>query len=224
MRSSSRHAALALGLVLSGSLVLAETRVVAEPTAKDDAPKAPNNTEQRTPEQSEPSVTPPSEAEATKKHTAQGSMSDADKQWLNALLAGLGASEAQLKLVERTAERQARVMNALAREDLDKAMATYCPVGDTVLGVFDPKKSDAANVERMTSELVAQLPAARQLGCLNHIYNDDVYSVDVKLEDIPEARRAELVRAAQEAEKAGRIERFRHPPSHPGSYHFEFAR
>jgi len=167
---------------------------------------------------------PTKPAEAKKKHTAAGTMSEADEKWLSALLAGVDAKEAHLELVERTAERQARVMNALAKEDLEKARATYCPAGDSVLEVFDPKQSDSVNVQRMTAELISQLPTARQLGCLNHIYNEDVYSVDVPLDDVPEAQRSKLAEAAQEAEQAGRIERFLQPPKHPGSYHFEFKR
>ena len=74
----------------------------------------------------------------------------------------------------------------------------------------------------MERELEAQLPEARKQGCLSHVAREEVYSVDVDIDQIAEARRAAFVEAAQQAVKEGKVERFLQPPVHPGAFHFEF--
>lgn len=140
------------------------------------------------------------------------------------LLAKVGAERAKLDVVERTPERQTRVMYDLAKEDLAHAQDMYCSAGDAVLEVFDPKRSEADNLARMQAELMSQLPAARELGCLNHIKNDDVYAVDVAVELVDESKHSSLIQHAKAAVESGQLARFLHPPRHPGAFHFELAR
>ncbi len=155
---------------------------------------------------------------------APSALSDSEKAMLVGILAKAGAEDARLRVVERTATRQTRVMYALAKEDLERALAMYCPAGDAVLERFDPKQDEATNLRRMEAELLEQLPRARELGCLNHIKNDDVVVVDVAAEAVAESRYPDLVAAAQAAVSAGKLERFLFPPSHPGAFHFEIPR
>jgi hypothetical protein len=143
---------------------------------------------------------------------------------LRALLEPVGAGDAKLERVERTIEKQTRVMYDLARADVQHAKDMYCDPGDAVIDRYDPKASEAENLAKMKAELVAQLPRARELGCLNHVENDQVYSVDVAIDAIAEDRRPAFVEAAQRAVKAGKVERFLQPPTHPDAYHFEFLR
>src|SRR5690606_36554799 len=81
-------------------------------------------------------------------------LTDAERATLVGILAKAGAEDATLKVVERTAARQARVMYALAKEDIEHARDMYCPAGDAVLERFDPKQGEAANVARMEEELL----------------------------------------------------------------------
>lgn len=143
---------------------------------------------------------------------------------LKELLSAAGAPDARMKRVERTLERQTRVMYDLARADLAHAHDMYCDAGDAVLDRFDAKLSESENLSRMQAELSAQLPRARELGCLNHIENDQVFSVDVAVDELEEGRRQSFEEAARKAVKDGRAERFLTPPSHPDAYHFEFRR
>jgi hypothetical protein len=124
----------------------------------------------------------------------------------------------------RSAERQARIMCDLAIKDVEAAKDMYCSAGDAVIDRFDPNKSREANIRTMQEELLAQLPAARSIGCLDHIANDLVYAVDVDSEAIPSEHHAELVNLAKRAVRAGELHAFRHPPSHRGAFHFEFDR
>jgi hypothetical protein len=136
----------------------------------------------------------------------------------------VGVEAPSLRRVERSMERQTRVMYDLARADLENARDMYCDAGDKVLDRFDPKLSETENLSRMQTELSVQLPRARELGCLNHIENDQVLAVDVPVEQVEPARREAFEAAAHKAVKAGRAERFLTPPTHPGAYHFEFRR
>lgn len=147
-----------------------------------------------------------------------------DEALIVGLLAKVGAEDATLRVVERTAARQARVMYDLATNDLQHARDMYCSAGDAVLDVFDPKRSQADNLARMQAELLSQLPTARELGCLNHIENADVYAVDVAAEQIPESKYQTLIDGANAAVDAGKLARFLYPPRHPGAFHFELAR
>ncbi len=191
------------------------------PSSKTEAPNRAENGD-RTDD------TAPDDAEknAPKKElpAAPGDLSDAEKAMLVGILAKAGAEDARLRVVERTATRQTRVMYALAKEDLERALAMYCPAGDAVLERFDPKQDEATNLRRMEAELLEQLPRARELGCLNHIKNDDVVVVDVAADAVAESRYPDLVAAAQAAVSAGKLERFLFPPSHPGAFHFEIPR
>ncbi len=159
-----------------------------------------------------------------KSESSDPSLTDDARATIVGILAKVGAEDAQLKVVERTSERQARVMYALAREDVERALGMYCSAGDAVIQRFDPKQGEAQNLANMEAELQKQLPHARELGCLNHIKNDEVVTVDVALEAVPESRYEDLLRVAKAAIKAGRLERFLYPPSHPGSFHFELTR
>jgi dihydroxyacid dehydratase/phosphogluconate dehydratase len=76
----------------------------------------------------------------------------------------------------------------------------------------------------MLEALVAVLPKAREMGCLNHVRNDDVITVDVSLDSVPEAQRPALVKAGEAAVAAKKVERFLAPPREPESFHFEFKR
>lgn len=143
---------------------------------------------------------------------------------LTGLLDSVGASGAKLRRVERTIERQTRVMYDLARSDVEHAKEMYCDPGDAVIDRYDPKASETENLARMKAELEAQLPRAREIGCLNHIENEQVFSVDVALDAVPEGKRAEFVQAAEGLVKSGQVQRFLQPPTHPDGYHFEFER
>jgi hypothetical protein len=154
----------------------------------------------------------------------RSTIAPADEQLVRKLLLDVGAENAPMKVVERSATRQAKVMYALAVEDLEKAQATYCDAGDAVLNRFNPHDTRDANVEAMKAELLRQLPRARELGCLNHIENTEVYTIDVHLTDVPAAKHEALAAAASEAVKTGKLDRFLQPPRHPGAFHFEFRR
>ena len=143
---------------------------------------------------------------------------------LRKLLSDVAAEGARLERVERSVERQTRVMYDLARSDLAHARDMYCDAGDAVLDRFDAKASEAENLTRMQAELEEQLPRARELGCLNHVENDEVFSVDIAMEAIPEAGREAFEKAARQAVREREVERFLAPPLHPEAYHFEFRR
>jgi hypothetical protein len=143
---------------------------------------------------------------------------------LSELFAAAGVSNATPRRVERSLERQTRVMYDLARSDTERARQMYCDAGDAVIDKFDAKLSPADNLSRMQAELVVQLPRARELGCLNHVENDQVFAVDVALEQVEEGRRQAFEQAARKAVSEKRVERFLVPPTHPDAYHFEFRR
>jgi len=148
----------------------------------------------------------------------------ADRAILSKLLSDVGLDGAKVASVERTPERQARVMYDLAKKDLEAAKEMYCDAGDAVLERFKPDASRDANLRVMVEELMDQLPRARELGCLNHIKNDEVYAVDIDVEEVPEAKREKLIEAAKALVKAKKIERFLFPPRDPDAFHFEFKR
>ena len=147
-----------------------------------------------------------------------------DRVLLNRLLKSVGVKKAKITSLERTPERQARVMYDLARKDLDAAKDMYCPAGDAVLEKFDAAKNKQKNLDAMKQELINQLPRARELGCLNHIKNDDVYAVDIGIGQIPQDKHEAFIRAATKAVKQKQLERFLHPPRDPEAFHFEFKR
>jgi hypothetical protein len=153
-----------------------------------------------------------------------GELSTTDRALLNDLLTQAGASAATVRSMERSPERQVAVMLRLAQEDLVKAKAMYCSLGDRVLERFDATASVEKNQAAMLEALVAVLPQAREAGCLNHIRNSDVLSLDVAAADVPEGQRATLVKAAEAAVSAGKIARFLAPPREPDAFHFEFKR
>lgn len=146
------------------------------------------------------------------------------EQLLRALLKKVGADDAELRRVERTPRRQARVMYDLARDDVERAKKMYCDAGDAVIDKFDPQAEREANLRVMEKELLEQLPRAREIGCLNHVENDQVYSVDVKVGEIPGEHHAAFVAEAERAVAEGKVERFLQPPRHPDAFHFEFKR
>lgn len=143
---------------------------------------------------------------------------------LSAILQQAGVKGVKARSMERTPERQVRVMLNLAEEDIEGARAMYCDAGDEVLAHFDVKASRDKNAEAMLQTLLAVLPRAREMGCLNHVRNPDVVSVDVAAEEVPQDRREALVKAAEAAVAAKKLERFLAPPREPGAYHFEFKR
>lgn len=153
---------------------------------------------------------------------AETTISVAHRRLLRRLLDKAGAGDAELVVVERTPEQQTRVMYDLAREDRQRAIDTYCKAGDRVVEVFDPELSEAENLTRMQAELMRQLPYARELGCLNHVRNDDIYAVDVAEDQVPNPEA--LIKVASKAVSDGRLERFLGPPRHPAAYHFELTR
>lgn len=155
---------------------------------------------------------------------APGELAPADRALLTDLLAQVGASGATLRSVERTPEGQVAVMLRLAQQDMTKAKAMYCSAGDRVLERFDAAASAEKNHAAMLETLVAVLPQAREAGCLNHIRNGDVVSVDVLVNDIPEAQRAAFVKGAEALVKSGKVARFLAPPREPDAFHFEFKR
>lgn len=178
-----------------------------------------------TPEKPTPekSTAPPS-AGAPSSKAGLAALSEADRAWLKELLTHAAAADAKPRSNERSPEQQVAVMLRLAQQDLDKAKAMYCAAGDRVLERFEPKASAEKNASVMLETLIAVLPEARAAGCLNHIRNKDVVSVDIKLDDIPEARRDSLVKAAEAGVSAGKIVRFLAPPREPDAFHFEFKR
>ena len=143
---------------------------------------------------------------------------------LATILQQAGVKQVKARSVERTPERQVRVMLNLAREDMERAKSMYCDAGDEVLAHFDAKASRDKNEAAMLQSLLAVLPRAREMGCLNHVRNSDVISVDVLAEDVPEEKREALVKAAEAAVVAKKLERFLAPPREPEAYHFEFKR
>lgn len=156
--------------------------------------------------------------------TTPGGIAEQDAKFLRKLLESVGAKDAKLRRVERTIKKQTRVIYDLAKEDVQRAKDMYCDAGDAVIDVYDQKASEAQNLERMRAELLTQLPRARELGCLNHIENDEIYAVDVAVELLSEERRAAFVAAAKKAVSEGKAERFLQPPRHPDAFHFEFRR
>lgn len=153
-----------------------------------------------------------------------GELSNDDQLLLTELLNKAGIKQAKVRSVERTPERQVRVMLNLAIEDLDAAKAMYCQAGDEVLSHFDPKATREQNQTTMLQALVAALPKAREIGCLNHIRNDEVVSVDVGASELSSEQQAALIKVAEAAVAAKRIERFLAPPREPEAFHFEFRR
>jgi hypothetical protein len=153
-----------------------------------------------------------------------GELPAVDRDVLVALLHEAGVKQAKVRSVERSPERQVKVMLELASADLEHAKAMYCQAGDEVLSRFDPNATREKNHAVMLEALVAILPKAREIGCLNHVRNDDVITVDVSVESVPEAQRAALVKAGEAAVVAKKLERFLAPPREPDSFHFEFKR
>lgn len=153
-----------------------------------------------------------------------GELPTEDRDVLAALLREAGVKQAKVRNVERSPERQVKVMLELASADLENAKAMYCPAGDEVLARFDAKASRETNQAAMLDTLVAVLPKAREIGCLNHVRNADVITVDVSVESIPEGQRAALIKAGDAAVAANKVERFLKPPQEPDSFHFEFKR
>lgn len=148
-----------------------------------------------------------------------------DKKVLISLLKSIKLFRARVRSMERTPEKQAKVMYALAKDDLEHAKDMYCPAGDAVLEKFNAKKSKEWNVQAMREELIAQLPRARELGCLNHVKNDEVYAVDIPVTSVPEGKRQAFIDAAKRAVRRGQAERFfLHPAGDPDAFHFEFRR
>lgn len=143
---------------------------------------------------------------------------------LSAILQQAGVKGVKARSMERTPERQVRVMLNLAEEDMERAKAMYCDAGDEVLAHFDAKASREKNAEVMLRALLSVLPRAREMGCLNHVRNPDVVSVDVAAEEVPEDKREALIKAAEAAVAGKKLERFLAPPREPGAYHFEFKR
>lgn len=207
---------LPLGLPLAfGACLLASSALGGEPAAPTSEGKA----------NADADTARHSEDEASKAQPkAPSGIAEADFKRLQQWLASVGAGDAPVKLMARSPERQARIMYTLAAEDVDAAREMYCDAGDAVINRFDPSKSRDTNIATMQQELIAQLPEARNIGCLDHIENDDVYAVDVDAEAVPSDRHAELVATSKRAVAAGELHAFRHPPSHRGAFHFEFNR
>ena len=153
-----------------------------------------------------------------------GELPAEDRDVLVAVLREAGVKQAKVRSVERSPERQVKVMLELASSDMEHAKAMYCQAGDEVLARFDPNASREKNLAVMLEALVAILPKAREIGCLNHVRNDDVITVDVSLESVPEAQRTALIKAGEAAVAAKKVERFLAPPREPESFHFEFRR
>lgn len=153
-----------------------------------------------------------------------GELPEADRGVLAELLGQAGIKQAKVRSVERSPERQVRVMLQLATEDLEHAKAMYCQAGDEVLTRFDPKATREQNQSAMLEALLAVLPKAREMGCLNHVRNDDVITVDVETEGMSEAQQAALAKAGEGALAAKKVERFLAPPREPNAFHFEFQR
>jgi dihydroxyacid dehydratase/phosphogluconate dehydratase len=93
-----------------------------------------------------------------------------------------------------------------------------------VLAQFEPNATREKNHAVMLKALLGVLPKAREAGCLNHVRNDDVISVDVSTQDVPSAQWEAVVKAAEAAVAAKKVERFLAPPREPEAFHFEFAR
>lgn len=189
--------------------------------------------EKAAPTEDKPSPAPPKDAPAGHEKGSAGDgtgsgvgsgIAEADSQLLVGLLKVAGAEGAKLSKVERTVERQTRVMYDLARSDVEQAKAMYCDAGDAVIDAFDAQAGEVQNLARMQGVLEAQLPRARELGCLNHVENTEVYSVDIAFDSIPEAGREAFEAASRSAVKEGRAVRFLGPPRHPGAFHFEFRK
>lgn len=155
---------------------------------------------------------------------ALGGLSDVDRQVLIDVLRQAGVKQVKARSIERTPERQVRVMLNLAEADMENAKSMYCDAGDEVLAHFDAKATREKNQAAMLQVLVEVLPKAREMGCLNHVRNDDIVSVDVAVDEVPEAQRGALVKAAEAAVAEKKLERFLAPPREPQSFHFEFKR
>lgn len=153
-----------------------------------------------------------------------GDLPEADQSVLAELLGQAGIKQAKVRSVERSPERQVRVMLQLATEDIENAKAMYCQAGDEVLTRFDPKATREQNQSVMLETLLSVLPKAREMGCLNHVRNDDVIAVDVEAEGLSEAERAALTKAGEGALATKQVERFLAPPREPNAFHFEFRR
>lgn len=153
-----------------------------------------------------------------------GELSDSSRKVLTEIFRKAGVSQVKARSVERTPERQVTVMLNLAIEDLERAKAMYCDAGDEVLAQFDPNATREKNHAVMLKTLLGVLPKAREAGCLNHVRNDDVISVDVATQEVPSAQWDALVKAAEAAVAAKKVERFLAPPREPEAFHFEFAR
>lgn len=146
------------------------------------------------------------------------------RQELERLFHQAGLKTVSVRSVERTPERQVEVMLALAEDDLERAKSMYCAAGDSVLEQFSAKRTRDENRALMLRTLMAELPRAREMGCLNHVENPQVVSVDVRLADVPAAVHDVVVKLAEAAVKQKRIARFLAPPREPDAFHFEFAK
>lgn len=153
-----------------------------------------------------------------------GELSESSRNVLTEVFRKAGVSQLKARSVERTPERQVTVMLNLAIEDLERAKAMYCDAGDEVLAHFDPNATREKNYAVMLTALLSVLPKAREAGCLNHVRNDEVISVDVSTDEVPSEQWDAVVKAAEAAVAAKKVERFLAPPREPRAFHFEFAR
>jgi hypothetical protein len=226
-------AAVAAGVVFSpGSVALANSSGGAVSSAapaksSGDSDREPSDakSQKAAPEKSATAKPVADKPPATKPApTGVSELSAEDHTFLTELLTQAGAPGAAIRSMERTPERQVAVMLRLAADDLSKAKAMYCAAGDRVLERFDASTTPEKNHAAMLEMLLSVLPEARGIGCLNHIRNKDVLSVDVKVDDIPEAKRDAFVKAAEAAVSAGKVARFLAPPREPDAFHFEFKR
>ena len=164
--------------------------------------------------------------------TLQGDTGDikpSDLTVLKGILDPAGVVAAVVSSAERSPHGQDEAMYDYAKtKGLEQAKKTYCPAGDEVLSKFSLVESKEVVVANMESELVRQLPRARDLGCLNHIKNDRVYAIDIGLDTLnPQSAKDALGSTMDQAMRAGTIARGLHPNSTPPdlkAFHFEFKK
>lgn len=169
-------------------------------------------------------ATVPSPAFAAELRGDLSNVKASDQAVLKAILDEAGITAADITSTMRTVAKQASLMCQAAARDFAGTYALYCQAGKNMLDKYDASKSCAEQQATLTAELEAQMPLARELGCLTHVENDQVYAVDLAANTIPEARHPALVTAGEKAVSDGKVIRFFYPPRDKKAFHFEFEK
>lgn len=147
-----------------------------------------------------------------------------DQTILKEILDAAGVSAADVTSTMRAVAKQASLMCNAAARDFKGTYRLYCKAGQNMLDKYDASKSCADQLDTLTAGLEAQMPLAREKGCLTHVENDQVYAVDLAASTIPAARHPALIETGKKAVAEGKVVRFFYPPKDKKAFHFEFKK